>query len=274
MRSFRVQAAINFAKLLGKKGYWKEWLIPYGWQWIRPVGNKFEVRSKIYDVREIGNFRKTILKLGKFNEGWFQRIFEPETKGVRTWEYGMIMKEFKNLKKLKILDVGTGGSLMPEYLASLGAKVTSVDLEKRMESKKSQERGIKFVATDMTKMPFKDNSFDVVMSVSAIEHLDNKKDFWEATEKALKEMKRVTKIGGKIYLTTDAYLENQKTDNWVGSKNNKIEGAFKWEKIKLMAKIIGAEIDADAEEKDLIKNIYRSNFRGRYFTTVFLMGKK
>ena len=275
MRNFRTQATVNYIRLWTKTGYWKKWLAAYGWQWVRPVEGKIDSESGIYNLDDIGKSRKLVGKLGEFDGEWWQRIFEPETKGVRVWEYGKVLSAI-NLTEIegkKVLDVGTGGSLLPEFLASLGAKVTSVDLEKRMESVAHKNKKITEVVADMTKMPFKDNSFEIVISVSAIEHLDNKDNFWEATTEALNEMKRVVKKGGMILVTTDSFLKRQKNDNWVGS-GDKIEGAFKWEKTAEMAKILNADFDSKTERRELIRSETRANFRGRFFTTVFFNGKK
>jgi ubiquinone/menaquinone biosynthesis C-methylase UbiE len=253
-----------------KKGYWWKWLPAYFWQWIRPIlGNKVTV-NKIFDLNDIGRVRAEIMQLRKFNDKWFQRIFEPETKGVRAWEYGLLLYQLGkiNINNKKILDVGTGGSLMPDYLASLGAKVTTLDLQKQTEER-TEKRSIKIrhVIGDMTKMKFANKSFDIIICISAVEHVES----WDKTVKALKEMKRVLKSKGKIFLTTDFYLPRQKTDNWVGSVG-KIEGAYKWKKLKEMSRILEAETDVDDQERQLLNDKNRANFRGRYFTTVFLAG--
>ncbi|MBU1129868.1 class I SAM-dependent methyltransferase [Patescibacteria group bacterium] len=334
MRDCRLQALVNWVKLFGKKGYWDyKWLLRYGWEWIRPEilkqvqddgvrvgGNGF---LKIFDLKDIHKFRKEILKLGKFNPWWFARVFEPETKGIRAWEYGMLLNYLKRknfrIKNKTILDVGSGGSLLADFLASGGAKVTSIDIKEPMEKRDSKEilrpinrtqddgvksdhvkrdfRKVKFVVGDMTKLLFKKNSFDAVICVSAIEHLDTKmnggyyckKEYWKRTVKALREMARVTKKNGLIYLTTDFYLEKQKTDNWIilnelisgkKIKKDKIRGAYEWKRLKMFLDELNkaglktcpsgrrVEMDVEKNKKLLVKNKDRSNYRGRYFTTV------
>jgi ubiquinone/menaquinone biosynthesis C-methylase UbiE len=280
MRNYKTQAFVNYIKLLPRKAYWSEWILAYGWQWVKPY---FVLKKllkaetvKIYNLNDICRVRKMTMELGKFDEKWFQRIFEPETKGVRAWEYGLLLDQLNKikLKNKNILDVGSGGSLMPDYLESKGAVVTSLDLEKRMENRlASKNNRIKLITGDMTKMPFKDKTFDVVICISVIEHLDNKKDFWGATTVALEEMKRVLKPGGMIFLTTDFYLPEQKNDSWEGSKDT-IRGAFGWDKMEKIAEIIKVKINTNVLRKQLVDDKNRANFRGRYFTTVFLIGTK
>ncbi|RLC34091.1 hypothetical protein DRH14_03720, partial [Candidatus Shapirobacteria bacterium] len=219
MRDFRIQVFINWLRLFRKKGYRnKRWLVSYGWQWIRICLKKKngEWQNKMFDLEDIACLRKEVLKLGNFDGRWFVRIFEPETKGIRVWEYGWLLKEIERrkikLKGLKILDVGSGGSLLGGFLAKQGAKVTSLDLEKAMEKRDrvGKIKGWKRMVGDMTKMQFKDKSFDMVICISAIEHLDTKingkfysqKEYRHRTKRAITEMKRVVKKDGWIYLTT------------------------------------------------------------------------
>jgi len=227
---------------------------------------------------EIGQFKNLIYKLGEFNKDWFIRIFEPETKGVRAWEYGKLLTELNKLPKGKLLDVGAGGSLMADYLAKEGWEVTSLDLNQQMEKRYVNKNSkVKYVVGDMTKMKFKDKQFDVVMSISAIEHLES----WDKTVKAINEMKRVVKNSGKILVSTDFYLKRQKTDNWNPNlplapplkKGGEHASSYQWAKLKSMAKMLNCKIDLEKERQKLIKSDEYSNFRGRYFTTSFLEGK-
>ena len=170
-----IRSFLNWLKLWGKKGYWnKSWLLSYGWQWVRPA---FKIKtgvSRIYKMTEIAAVRNEVIKIGKMFPLWFPRIFEPETMGIRAWEYGTLLSTILNFKNLKVLDVGTGGSLLPDYLAGLGAKVRCVDIDKPLEEKKYQ-KNISYVQSSMTKLPFKNNSYDVVLCISALEHLDMKR---------------------------------------------------------------------------------------------------
>lgn len=233
--------------------------------------------------------REDVKQLGRFNSGWFQRIFEPETFGIRAWEYGTLLKKLKNsrqkglktqlggqanINKKKILDIGTGPSLLPEYLASLGAEVVSLDIKKSNKPwLTDKQEKIEFVQADMCQMPFGNNQFDLVISISAIEHLDN----WEKTKLALKEMARVCRPGGMIYLTTDFYLRKQKTDNW--NSGGKPKEAYSWDKLAEFVEIFadaGVEIDfpVGVTKKLLLSSPRFSNYRGRYFTTANFFGRK
>lgn len=273
-----IRSLINWLKLFFKKGYWDWWwLLKYGFLWIKPAKQPTSKNSGIFDINEISSTRKKIIEMGKKYPLWWPRIFEPETLGIRAWEYGKLLAGIDNFENKKFLDVGTGGSRLPEYLTSLGAKVTCLDIENPLE--KSSEI-INMVYGSMTKLQFTDNSFDVVICISALEHLDmkdgygktyKKDEYYRRAIKSVEEMKRVTKKGGWLYLTTDFFLPCQKSDNWPLSIN-KIRGAFEWERLNKCAKLL--EVDINDWRSILEKDKNRANYRGRFFTTACFWWQK
>jgi len=220
---------------------------------------------QLYNLSDIANFRKNLYKLGQFNPIWFQRIFEPETKGVRAWEYGLLLKLLQNtnLKDKTILDAGTGGSLLPDYLATLGAKVISLDTSSPMEPR-IKSSSVKHIIGDMTKLKYPDNYFDFVICISAIEHVGSLKN----TKIAFSELLRVKKPTGLLYLTTDVYLKNQTTDNWLGSPPNSIKDAYIESEFN---KIFEKFLNWPYLKKKLMSSHTFSNYRGRFFTTVAII---
>ncbi|MGB9926777.1 MAG: class I SAM-dependent methyltransferase [Methanosarcina sp.] len=100
-------------------------------------------------------------------------------------------------KSLKILDVGTGAGFLALLFAEMGHEVTGVDLSEGMLEKaksNAENLGLKidFSHGDAEKLPFEDNSFDLVV---------NKYLLWTLPQpsSALLEWKRVLKPGGKIF---------------------------------------------------------------------------
>lgn len=268
MRDYRLQSLLNWSRLkVSSSGYWQPWLNIYLWQWFRPFYPKNYLSvSQIYDIRDIANFRQNLHKLGQFNPLWFQRIFEPETKGVRAWEYGLLLKllQNQNLRGKLILDAGTGASLLPDYFASLGATVISLDKCKPMEEKKIVSSSVKHVIGDMTKLKYKNNYFDFVICISAIEHTGGLKE----SQLALSELTRVTKKNGLFYLTTDVYLQNQTTDNWPLSPPGQIKDAYLESEFNT---IFGKYLNWPIFKKKLINSHYNANYRGRFFSTVAII---
>lgn len=100
-------------------------------------------------------------------------------------------------KDAKILDVATGTGLIANYLASAGYKnVVGVDISEemmRIAMKRARECGndIEFRFGNTLALPFKDDSFDVVI---------NSRLLWTLTEPehAIQEWYRVLKPGGRV----------------------------------------------------------------------------
>ena len=96
-----------------------------------------------------------------------------------------------------VLDVGCGTGAVSRRLVSRGARVWGVDYSPGMLAAAreiSQEnKGLTFVEGSACSLPFEDNRFDCVTSAFSFHH------FPDAME-ALKEMRRVLKPGGEVYL--------------------------------------------------------------------------
>lgn len=102
------------------------------------------------------------------------------------------------VKGKKILDVGCGTGRYSVPLAKKGAEVYGIDISEGMlkaAKRKSKGLNTKYQLSDMRKIPYKDETFDKVISSLAIDHV---KDY----EKAILEILRVTKKGGKIIIST------------------------------------------------------------------------
>ncbi|WP_297554181.1 class I SAM-dependent methyltransferase, partial [uncultured Actinomyces sp.] len=94
----------------------------------------------------------------------------------------------------RVLDVaaGTGGSTAA--LAETGAHVIACDLSEGMiEVGRQRHPELEFVQGDATDLPFPDASFDAVTISFGLRNVQD-------TEKALQEMARVTKPGGRLLI--------------------------------------------------------------------------
>lgn len=88
-----------------------------------------------------------------------------------------------------LLEIGTGSGIIALEL-SKKFKVTSVDIvDERVI------RGFNFKLVKGTKLPFKDNSFSIIVSNQVIEHVNNQAEH-------IKEIHRCLKNGGICYLAT------------------------------------------------------------------------
>ena len=105
----------------------------------------------------------------------------------------------RNIKNLKILDVGCGGGIICEPLARLGAKVTGIDFvpnnikAAKIHSKKNKLK-IKYIYKDIEKSKL-DEKFDIILMFEVLEHLDN----WKKT---IKKIKANLNANGIIIIST------------------------------------------------------------------------
>ena len=105
----------------------------------------------------------------------------------------------RNMKNLKILDVGCGGGIICEPLARLGAKVTGIDfapnnIKAAKIHSKINKLKINYVYKDIEKSKL-DEKFDVILMFEVLEHLDN----WEKT---IKNIKKNLNKNGLIIIST------------------------------------------------------------------------
>jgi ubiquinone/menaquinone biosynthesis C-methylase UbiE len=111
-----------------------------------------------------------------------------------------IVPTFKLMQGQKILDVGTGtGVLIPFLLKAVGPSghVTAVDFAEKMveicKTKNIQHPNVNVIVQQVENLQFSSESFDVITCFGLFPHLENK-------EKALLEMNRVLKGGGRLII--------------------------------------------------------------------------
>jgi SAM-dependent methyltransferase len=89
--------------------------------------------------------------------------------------------------------VGCGDGLVCEYMVNLGAKqVVGVDVMQTAGCNFPNPR-IKYLCRDAQKLPFPDQSFDMVYSIATFEHVADPKSVFD-------EILRLVKVGGYFYV--------------------------------------------------------------------------
>ncbi len=109
-----------------------------------------------------------------------------------------VLSLFKNLKKLSILDIGTGNGMITSELGKHAQLITGVDV---IDERIVKDFKFKVIKDDL--FPFKNKTFDGIISNHVIEHVEQK-------EKHIQEMYRILKEDGICYLATPnkyAFLE-------------------------------------------------------------------
>ena len=91
------------------------------------------------------------------------------------WQISLVRK----LGKKKVMEIGIGNKTVSNYLKKAGFSVTTYDIDPELNPD---------YVGDITSLPFRNDSFEVLLCCEVLEHLQFAK-----AKKALKEINRVTK---------------------------------------------------------------------------------
>jgi ubiquinone/menaquinone biosynthesis C-methylase UbiE len=103
-----------------------------------------------------------------------------------------------------VLDIGCGSGVFARYLAEQGANVVAADFSPRAieyarKTMLKDVRNARAIVADVHDLPFCDESFDLTVCSSTLEHVVD-------PDRALSEMVRVTKSGGTFLLLMPNYM--------------------------------------------------------------------
>ena len=110
-------------------------------------------------------------------------------------EARQIMRWLGNIKGKKVLDVGCGAGEAAVYFAKQGAISTATDISSGMlrvveQTAKYHNVDVETVQSSAERLPFEDNTFDVVYAGNLLHHVD--------LETTIIDMKRILKPGGVL----------------------------------------------------------------------------
>jgi len=116
-------------------------------------------------------------------------------------------KHFGLISSSSILDVGCGKGFMLHDMAERipGITVKGVDISQYAVENTIEDMKPHVQTANAKNLPFKDNSFDVVISVNTVHNLDK-----EECARALQEIERISR--GKSFVTVDAFRNNEEKE--------------------------------------------------------------
>lgn len=103
-----------------------------------------------------------------------------------------------------ILDAGCGGrggtlSEIADGVDVVGIDVNRSNLQKNLNKEGIFEHDMSYVLASLTALPFRDETFDIIVSVDVLEHIST-------NQKAIAETARVCKVGGNFIGSTSNLL--------------------------------------------------------------------
>lgn len=126
----------------------------------------------------------------------------------------LCLELIKDKKFDAILDIGYGSGIFFPTLKNIGHKLYGLDEHQfsKEVSESLKKLGIQtnLISADLKKMPYGNEKFDAIISISTYEHIKN-----EDLEIAIEELNRVLKKGGAIYIGVP--VKNKLTDIFLDS---------------------------------------------------------
>jgi ubiquinone/menaquinone biosynthesis C-methylase UbiE len=140
---------------------------------------------------------------------WHTKVFESDPVHAdesSPW-YQIVLEFLPPIQGKRILEIACGRGGFSRLLGSREASVCGADFsasavaiaKERLLGHPALAGRVTYVQADAQNMPFEENSFDIVISCETIEHVPDPRA-------AVREMYRVCKPGGTLYLTTPNYL--------------------------------------------------------------------
>jgi ubiquinone/menaquinone biosynthesis C-methylase UbiE len=168
-----------------------------------------------------------------------KRAEEPE--GLHNDHYEYFYTEFFGLshddyRGKAVLDIGCGPRGSLEWADVAGRRVGLDPLVNSYRELGIDRHKMEYIHAGVEKMPVADGSFDIVCSFNNLDHVDN-------LQRAIREIKRVTKIGGLFLLITE--IEHRATVNEPHSLPRDIASQFGPEFTTVSDEVYGVRDDHD-----------------------------
>jgi ubiquinone/menaquinone biosynthesis C-methylase UbiE len=155
------------------------------------------------------------MKLGKI-EKWF---INKESHSKKVIEKAEKLLAYLDMNpKFQLLEIGSGAGAVSIYLAEKHkVKITGTDIDSEQiniaKEKSKKIKNVTFLEADAVNLPFKNQHFDVILSINVLHHISN----WMG---ALKEITRVLKKDGYLILVELLFTKWTELIGKIYSKQN------------------------------------------------------
>jgi ubiquinone/menaquinone biosynthesis C-methylase UbiE len=141
-------------------------------------------------------------------------VADPLHQWSRQWEYPFVFSRISEYERnaeprFHILDAGSGITFFPFFLASRfsNSAISCCDYDQSLGDVYSRlnrrlSGRVQFVPGDLRRLPFRNNTFDIVFCVSVLEHTD-------AYQTIVAEFRRVLKETGMLIVTFDISVNGE-----------------------------------------------------------------
>lgn len=164
------------------------------------VGGENDASIAIDEIRRLIKKPLTIKKVSKFNiakgyEIWAEN-YDTVPNLLINVEEPVVRSILKKFKPGVALDAACGTGRYSDFLYSLGHKVVSVDQSTYMlsQAKNNRNKNIQFIKGNLSSLPVRDASVDLVVCALALTHLAQIND-------SIIELYRVVRPGGHIVIS-------------------------------------------------------------------------
>jgi len=181
--------------------------IPAIWEYEQLLGSP--------EFREMEQYSDSFLKansqaLTPYRRKW---THDPFHQWSRQWEYPYVFNQITGfvspagVSRINVLDAGSGVTFFPYFVKSQipGSSVECVDNDKRLvpifdQVNRDWSAKVNFVVGDISSLPFEDASFDIIYSISVLEHTGN-------YASVVREFRRLLRGGGVLIITFDISVD-------------------------------------------------------------------
>lgn len=160
-----------------------------------------------------------------FSYEYYQRLYDIEElhwwcKGIRNICEKMLKSTGRFNQTTRVVDIGCGTGISLSWLknASLAGSVIQTDISEFALQFCKKRGHKKLLISSASALPFKDNSFDLAISIDVIQHI-NKEDIHPSFNEAF----RILCPGGSLFIRTNVFRDGRNSGETTAYRRFKME---------------------------------------------------